>query len=124
MADHTREHDDVVRRIIELQESHFEVLNNLKGENNFLSGIFPDVILLDKISKQPVFIIEVKRNGQVSNCLQQWKNIANIPATLYIIVPEAEISSAKLIGTTLGIKAKFGTYGYENDTVTSVHFES
>ena len=124
MNDFVTEHNDVVSRIITLQEPTFEVLANIDGEKNFISGIFPDIILLDKKSKQPVFIIEVRRNGQIQSCIQQWYTISNLPATLYIVVPENDLSRAKLVATSMGLSAKFGTYKYENNTVTSIHFES
>lgn len=125
MSDAFIEHDNVVREIARLQQGdRFEVLTNIDGEKNFISDIFPDIILLDKASKLPTFIIEVKRNGFIAPCLQQWKAIASIPATLYIVVPEHDLPQAKLMAATIGLKSKFGTYKYENEKVTSVHFES
>jgi hypothetical protein len=123
MSDKFTEHDEVVRKIIAAQQS-FEILTNIDGEKNFISGVFPDIILLDKTTKQPVFIIEVKRNGQIQGCLQQWNTISNLPATLYIVVPESDLSGAKLVATSIGLKAKFGTYKYETNIVTSIQFES
>ena len=124
MNAYLQEHDDVVRAIIKAQEPTFEILSNIDGEKNFISGVFPDIILLDKSTKQPVFIIEVKKNGQIQGCLQQWNTISNLPATLYVVVPESDLSGAKLVATSIGLKAKFGTYRYENNIVTSTHFES
>jgi len=123
MNDIIIEHNTVVRYMIKLLEPNYVILTNIDGEKNFLSGIFPDIILLDKVTKQPVFIIEVRRNGQIQSCLQQWKTISNLPATLYVIVPENDLSGAKLVATSIGLNTKFGVYTYNNNQVTSFKFE-
>ena len=109
-------HDKVVRHIRDKNVGRFAVLDNLEGEKNFVGGIFPDLIFQDKKSGTTLFVLEVKRNGGIAQCLQQWKTLSNIPAVLYLIVPEAELVSAKSIAQVVGIHARFGTYKIDDNT--------
>ncbi len=108
-------HDRVVRHIRSKNMERFTTLDNLEGEKNFINGIFPDLIFKDKLGNT-LFIIEVKRNGGIAQCLQQWKTVPNIPAVLYLIVPEAELSSAKAVAQAIGITVRFGSYKIEETT--------
>jgi hypothetical protein len=116
MESATIEHDKVVHFISEHQKDRFEVLTNFNGEQNFIGNMYPDIILVDSISKQPVFVIEVKRNGEIARCIQQWQSFSRLPATLYIVVPESDLSTAKLVAATHGVNAKFGYYTYDPNT--------
>jgi len=113
-------HDKVVCRIRDGNKERFAVLDNLAGEKNFISGIFPDLIFQDKTSGETLFVVEVKKNGNIAQCLQQWKTIPNIPIILYLIVPEDELSNAKSIAQVIDIPVRFGTYKLdgENNEVT------
>lgn len=104
------EHSAVVRSICKANENRFNVLCNLDSEKYYVAGLFPDVILEDKTTGKPAFIIEVKKNGNIARCIQQWKSVPAIPATLYIIVPEYDLDSAKSIAQVIGLKTKFGSY--------------
>lgn len=109
------EHDEIVRYIREKNATRFTVLDNLKEEKNFVAGLFPDLIFQDKLGNTS-FILEVKRNGGIAQCLQQWKTVANIPAVLYLIVPEAELSGAKSIAQVVGVPVRFGSYKINPET--------
>jgi hypothetical protein len=109
-------HDKVVRHISEKNSERFTVLDNLDGEKNFVGGLFPDLIFQDKQLGNTLFVLEVKRNGGIAQCLQQWKTLSNIPAVLYLIVPEAELSGAKSIAQAVGIPVRFGTYRIDDVT--------
>ena len=104
------EHDKVVSAIRDGNASRYKVLTNLEKYEHYISQLFPDLILLDRETDKPVFIIEVKRNGNIAQCIQQWKNVPSIPATLYILVPESDLANAKSIAEVVGLKTKFGTY--------------
>jgi hypothetical protein len=109
-------HDKVVRHIRDKNQQRFTVLDNLEGEKNFVSNMFPDLIFKDK-SGNTLFILEVKRNGGIAQCLQQWRTVSNMPAVLYLIVPEAELSSAKSIAQVVGIPLiRFGSYTIDSNS--------
>ncbi|PGH38003.1 MAG: hypothetical protein CRN43_17820, partial [Candidatus Nephrothrix sp. EaCA] len=60
------------------------------------------------------------------NCILQWKNLSSLPATLYIVVPKAELNNAKGIAAINGLKAKFGYYTIspnDGQNEVMVHFE-
>ena len=116
------EHDKVVRYIITKNASRYTVLDNLEGEKNFVSGIFPDLIMQDKLGNT-LFIIEVKRNGGLAQCLQQWKTVASIPAVLYLIVPEAELTNAKSVAQAVGLSVRFGSYKINEANEVTVKYE-
>lgn len=86
--DYKTEHDIVVKQIEKDLGTFYNILSNLDKEQHYIGNIFPDLILLDKTSNAPLFIIEVKRNGGIASCLQQWKIEKDVPAILYLIVPE------------------------------------
>lgn len=116
------EHDKVVRYIITKNAPRYTVLDNLEGEKNFVSGIFPDLIMQDKLGNT-LFIIEVKRNGGIAQCLQQWKTVASIPAVLYLIVPEAELTNAKSVAQAVGLSVRFGSYKINEANEVTVKYE-
>jgi N-acetyl-beta-hexosaminidase len=114
MAAINEEQISVINTIKTLFESSFTVLTNVLKDENYIANMFPDVILVDKTSKKPLFIIEVKRNGSIAQTIQQWKTVTSIPATLYIVVPESEYSNAQSIAQVVGLQTRFGTYTVAN----------
>ena len=115
------EHDNVVNHIANNNKHAYEVLSNVDKEEHYISSVFPDLILLNKETKKPVIIIEVKRNGGIANCMQAWKNVPNLPATLWFIVPELELPNAKQIAQVIGLKARFGKYTLKDGNVNVVY---
>lgn len=115
----------VVEHIKALLSDRFKVLCNVGIEQYYIGALFPDVIVMDKATDKILFAIEVKKNGQLSDRILQWKNLPSFPATLYIVVPEAELNNAKGIAAVSGLKAKFGYYtiSSDDDQKISVHFE-
>lgn len=110
MSSEISTHDKVVLKIEELTSGHYNVLSNRMGEKHFIGQIFPDIILSDKVTNKPLFIIEVRNNGNIAQCIQQWKLATSIPATLYIVVPEEELQTAKTVAEVVGLQMKFGFY--------------
>jgi hypothetical protein len=117
------EHDRVVESIRDANSATFNILTNLAGEQNYIGSIFPDLILIDKKTNLPVFIIEVKKNGNIATSMQQWKTSPNVPATLYFIVPESDLSNAKSIAQVIGLQTRFGYYKINPDGTLSVIYE-
>ncbi len=116
------EHDAVVRYLCEVNATRFKALNNLDGDKHAVASIFPDIILKDS-SDNLFFIIEVRRNGKIAECMQQWKTVPKIPAVLYFIVPENDLSSAKAVAQVVGLQAKFGAYQIDADGKVTVKYE-
>jgi len=104
-------------------DEDFDILINLENEEHYLGNMFPDIILLNKVTKTPLFVIEIRKNGRISECMKQWVN-SNIPATLYIVVPQKELSNAKSIATVIGLKSRFGWYSIDNEgNISDLIFE-
>lgn len=109
------EHDEVVKHICEHNQERFTVRNNLETEKLYVSGLFPDIVLLDREGNLR-FIIEVRKNGGIAQCIQQWKSAEPIPAFLYIVVPEGDLSNAKSIAQVVGLQqVKFGAYTIDKE---------
>ncbi len=117
--DNNTEHAKVVNQIKNANTEMYDVLDNLIEGKNYIGQIFPDLIFLDKKTGKPSFIIEVRKNGGIAPCIQQWKSAISIPATLYIIVPENDLPTANSIAKVVGLQTRFGTYTInENDSIT------
>lgn len=112
------EHVLVVNQIKRSLSSQYNVMTNVDEDLHYVASLFPDLIVQDKTTLKTLFIIEVKKNGNIAQCIQQWKNIPNIPATLYIIVPESDLQNAKTIAQVVGLKTRFGSYKIEGENVT------
>lgn len=110
-----KEHDAVVRYISEKNKNRYKVLSNLDGEKVYVGGLFPDILFQDTAGNL-LFIVEVKNNGYIAQCIQQWKNATTIPAVLYIIVPENELANAKSIAQVVGLQVRFGSYTLDTQT--------
>jgi len=116
----------VVQQIEKILSDRFKILCNVDTPQYYIGGLFPDVIVMDKATDKILFAIEVKKSGQLPNCILQWKNLSSLPATLYIVVPKAELNNAKGIAAINGLKAKFGYYTIspnDGQNEVMVHFE-
>lgn len=125
MIEKSSEQFNVAQRIREQFAPRFDVLVNSDAEEHFIGQMFPDVILLDKQTKNPLFIIEIKRNGTTAACMKQWKSQPHIPATLYMVVPKTELENAKSMSAYLGLNTRFGYYSINPETkeVTELTFD-
>ena len=110
-----QEHDEVVLAVCQHNSANYVSLNNLDGEKHHVSGLFPDILLQDKLGNL-IFIIEVRRNGGIAQCIQQWKSVSQIPGILYILVPEQDLGNAKSIAQVVGLTCKFGSYRRDPET--------
>ncbi|TAL62568.1 MAG: hypothetical protein EPN85_02425 [Bacteroidetes bacterium] len=117
------EHDKIVKNLVDKFSAKYNVLSNLDKEQNFIANIFPDLILSDKATNRIMYIIEVKRNGGIANCIQQWKNMKAIPATLYMIVPDSDLANAKSIAQVIGLQIRFGSYSFDGSDNPIIKFE-
>jgi hypothetical protein len=117
------EHDIVVAAIRDANSARFTPLTNVGGEQHFIAQMFPDIILMDKATNRPAFIIEVKKNGSIAQCIQQWKSVISIPATLYIVVPQSDLPTAKSILQVVGLQARVGSYSIDANNHVTVNYE-
>lgn len=104
-----------------MQKSSYEVLVNSDADENNKTyvgaGLVPDLILIDRVNQKPAFIIEVRKNGNIGICLDQWKTLSSA-LPLYLIVPSKDLSTAKSLAIIKNVKTKFGTYKIEDNNVT------
>lgn len=121
-TENKNEHDKVVRALSEANKQKYTVLSNIDGEEHHVAGIFPDLLLKDSANNL-IFIIEVKKNGNIAPCLQQWKSVSKMPAILYLIVPETDLSNAKSIAQVIGLQVKFGSYKIDHNNKVVIKYE-
>lgn len=117
------EHDRVVSYIRDQFQKRYKVLTNLDDERNYIANIFPDLILINNETDKPDFIIEVKKNGSIAPCLQQWKSLPSIPATLYIVVPVSDLKTAQSVAQVVGLQMRFGTYQIDENNNLTVTYD-
>ena len=112
MNDFQKEHDLVVKAIELNNSEKFDVLTNVGTEKYFIGSVFPDIIINEKGTGKTIFIIEVKRNGGIADCIQKWKNQAFIPGQLFLVVPDggSDLANAKKIAEIVSLPLRFGTY--------------
>ncbi len=101
--------------------SKYTVLDNLDKEENHVAGLFPSLILKDAKGNS-VFIIEVRRNGEIAKCIQQWKAVSSIPATLYIVVPEGDLQTAQSVAQVVGLQTRFGSFTSDENGNVSIKY--
>jgi len=123
IMDNKTEHDIVVANIRDVLSVNYKVLTNLGVEQNHIGQMYPDAIIFDKVTDRPIFIIEVRKNGTIAPCIQQWKSAQTIPAILYIIVPETDLPTAKSVAQVVGLKLRFGSYKIDSDNKATVNYE-
>lgn len=113
------EHDEVIKRITETQNTKFNVLANSSTEKKHtIQGLFPDVILMSKDADKVAFIIEVETAESFNSSFFQWKMYSNLPYTFYVVVPTALLSQAKAMASISGLKIKFGHYTKNGSDIT------
>lgn len=117
------EHDKVTNYLAKYFEPVYTVLSNVESPKHYISSIFPDLILQDKTDKKIQFIIEVRKNGGIAQCMQAWKSIPSVPSTLYIVVPKDTLSESKKVAEIIGLSARFGWYEISKDDEIKVEFE-
>lgn len=122
MTTEITEHDKVVAKIRD-SFAQYKVLTNLGEEQNYIGQMFPDLIFLDKTTDKPVFILEVRKNGNIAPCIQQWKSALSIPATLYIVVPELDLPTAKSVAQVVGLNTRFGSYNIDANGNITIKYE-
>ncbi|MCK5319863.1 hypothetical protein KAJ61_00555 [Candidatus Parcubacteria bacterium] len=119
------EHDLVIDFIKNRLNGRFDILTNAGQSKNFhIGGIFPDVIVREKESKEILFVMEVETESSIATSVGQWKNYKILPGTFYIIVPEEKIGEVKTLVAASGVNAKFGYYiKSKNNEITRVIYE-
>ena len=96
----------------------YDILSNFSKAKYQIASFFPDLILSNKLTQKPQFIIEIRRNGDIARCLQQWKSVPYLPAFLFLIVPETDKDNARDIANALGIQIGLYSYRIDGQNVT------
>lgn len=106
-------------------DNAFDVsLNDPNNPTHFVGdAIFPDVILRDKDSNEVRFVIEVKKNGDFANSLNDIKALAELPFTIYVIVPLKDIQNARRIAELSRLSIKLGFYEIVDDKVVNITYD-
>ncbi|MFN8277898.1 MAG: hypothetical protein U0T84_10455 [Chitinophagales bacterium] len=115
LAQNSEQHK-VAEKIRSMFVNRFDALVNVDKEEHYIGTMFPDMILVDKKTKSPLFIIEIRNNGQIAACMNAWKAAPAISATLYIIVPKEEFEKSKSMATVIGVRSRFGYYIIDKNT--------
>lgn len=111
------EHDKVIQAAFNNLDkvNHRVYTNPNQQKNTSINGHYPDIIITaanDNIAK---FVIEVETSESVNNIeVQQWKTYSHLGGTFYLLVPYASKALAELLCLQNGIKARFGTYRFQN----------
>ncbi len=122
-------HDKVIQVAADqLDKTNHDVYLNPDGLHNaWIGDNYPDLILTEKGSMTPKFIIEVETIDTVNiiEATNQWKKYATeIKASFYLLVPLSRKIEAINLCKQIGISARFGTYQTDNfGNVTNISYE-
>ncbi|MCF8257565.1 MAG: hypothetical protein K9J06_08435 [Flavobacteriales bacterium] len=111
------EHDSVIQAAYNNLDkvNHRVYINPNQQKNTSINGFYPDIIITPASDNTVKFVIEVETSESVNNIeAQQWRTYADLGGTFYLLVPFASKTLAELICRQNGIKARFGTYRFQN----------
>lgn len=107
-----------------LNDSFDVIINDPDNPVNIVDGkFFPDVILKNKTSHEISFIIEIRKNGDIAKNITHFKELSELPFTVYIIVPKVNHIDTKNIIEASNLSVKLGYYIYENNLVIDISYE-
>src|SRR6218665_1786397 len=78
----------VVQQIEKILSDRFKILCNVDTPQYYIGGLFPDVMVREKVTNKIWLAIEGKKRGKLPQGIWQRKNLSSLPATLYIVVPK------------------------------------
>lgn len=112
------EHDSVIQAAFSRLDkvSHRVYINPNQQKNTSINNEhFPDIIITSINDNNVKFTIEVETSDSVNSSeVQQWKTYSEFSGTFYLLVPLASKGVAELLCRQNDIKARFGTYIYQN----------
>jgi len=113
-------HDNIIQVAYNnLDKTNHDIyINPGQQKNTHINNYYPDIIITDKNSKAPKFIIEVETPDSINfNETTQWKSYSTLGGLFYLLVPLNLKNQAELLCRQQGIKARFGTYHIENNQI-------
>lgn len=119
------EHDSVIQAAYNNLDKtdHTVYTNPNQQKNTSINGQYPDIIITPKNDNTVKFVIEVETAESVNNVeAAQWKSYSQLGGTFYLLVPQLSRNAAEQICLQNGIKARFGTYRYDNGSYI-IHYE-
>lgn len=111
------EHDSVIQTAYNNLDkiNHRVYINPNQQKNTNIDGQYPDIIITPANDNTVKFVIEVETSESVNNNeVQQWRTYSQLGGTFYLLVPFASKTLAELLCRQNGIKARFGTYRFQN----------
>ena len=112
------EHDNVIQAAYSRLDkvNHRVYINPNQQKNTSINNVhYPDIIITSINDNNVKFTIEVETSDSVNSSeVQQWKDYSEFSGTFYLLVPFASKGVAELLCRQNNIKARFGTYIYQN----------
>ena len=111
------EHDSVIQAAYNnLDKLNHKVYTNPNQQKiTSINGHYPDLIITPANDNTVKFTIEVETSDSVNNAeVHQWRTYSQLGGTFYLLVPFASKALAELLCRQNGIKARFGTYRFQN----------
>lgn len=111
------EHDSVIQAAHNNLDkiNHRVYTNPNQQKNTNINGHYPDLIITPINDNTVKFTIEVETADSVNNAeVHQWRTYSQLGGTFYLLVPYASRKLAELLCRQNNIKARFGTYRFQN----------
>lgn len=111
------EHDNVIQAAFDNldKKNHTVYTNPNQQKNTSINGKYPDLIITPINDNTVKFTIEVETADSVNNSeVNQWRTYSQLGGTFYLLIPFASKRMAELLCRQNGIKARFGTYRFQN----------
>lgn len=111
------EHDTVIQTAYNNLDkiNHKVYINPNQQRNTNINGHYPDIIITPANDNTVKFTIEVETADSINNAeVPQWRNYSQLGGTFYLLVPFASKQVAELLCMQNDIKARFGTYRFQN----------
>jgi hypothetical protein len=112
------EHDHVIQAAYNNLDkiNHRVYTNPSQQKNTRINGQYPDIIITPFGDNTVKFVIEVETSESVNNNeVNQWKSYSKLGGTFYLLVPYSSKALAELLCRQNGVKARFGTYRFQNE---------
>lgn len=113
-------HDNVIQAAYNnLDKLNHDIYTNPgQQKNTHINNNYPDIIITDKNSRAPKFIIEVETPDSINfNETAQWRTYSTLGGLFYLLVPLNLKNQAELLCRQQSIRARFGTYRIENNRI-------
>jgi len=111
------EHDAVIKAAYDNLDkvNHNVYINPNQQKNTSVNGHYPDIIITAVNDNTVKFTIEVETADSVNSAeVHQWRTYSQLGGTFYLLVPFASKSVAEILCRQNSIKARLGTYRFQN----------